>query len=106
MATPDILDFDKLLQPISSEQPAGPELKSDDRLRAVYQTVKDAREMARSAEKKLYQAIWLEEGDTSSLPRPDWAKVHQLAGEILAQHSKDLWVASWFIESLARLHGF
>ncbi len=106
MATPDILDFDKLLRPISEGQPAGSELKEDDRTRAVYQAVKDARETARAAEKKLYQAAWLDEGDTSALQRPDWAKVHSLASDVLAQHSKDLWVASWFIEALARLHGF
>jgi type VI secretion system protein ImpA len=106
MATPDILDFDQLLQPISEEQPAGPELKEDERLRGVYQSVKDARETARVAEKKLYQAAWLDDGDTSNLERPDWKKVYDLASEALARQSKDLWIASWLIESLTRLHGF
>ena len=106
MATPDILDFDRLLRPISEGAPAGPELKDDDRLRAIYQAVKDSRETARSAEKKLYQATWLDEGDTSALQRPDWAKVRELASDVLENHSKDLWVASWLIEALTRLHGF
>jgi type VI secretion system protein ImpA len=106
MATPEILDFHRLLKPISEQAPTGPELKDDDRLRAVYQAVKDAREAARVAEKKLYQAAWLDEADTSALQRPDWAKVRELASDVLANHSKDLWVASWLIESMARLHGF
>jgi type VI secretion system protein ImpA len=106
MATPDILDFEQLLRPISEAQPTGVELKEDDALRAVYQAVKDAREAARTAEKKLYQAAWLEEAGTASLDRPDWKKVHDLATETIAAHSKDLWVAAWLIEALTRLHGF
>lgn len=103
--SPEILDFEKLLRPISDEQPSGPELKEDERLRSVYQAVKDARETARVAEKKIYQAMWLEDGDISALERPDWRKVHDLASTVLAEQSKDLWIASWFIESLVRLHG-
>lgn len=106
MATADILDFDQLLRPISDEQPAGVELKEDDRLRSVYQAVKDARETARSAEKKYYQAVLLNDPDASSLERPDWRKVFDLAIDAITNHSKDLWIAAWLIEALTRLHGF
>lgn len=103
--SPEILDFEKLLRPISDDQPSGPELKEDERLRSMYQAVKDARETARVAEKKIYQAMWLEDGDISKLEKPDWRKVHDLASTVLAEHSKDLWIAAWLIEALLRLHG-
>jgi type VI secretion system protein ImpA len=107
MATPDTLDFERLLQPISDDQPAGVELKEDDALRGVYQAVKDARESARAAEKRLSQAAWLDEGAAAStLERPDWDRVLQLATEVIATHSKDLWIAAWLIEAQARKHGF
>lgn len=111
MATPEILDFATLLQPIREDLPAGPALKEDDRLRNVYQSVKDAREAARAAEKKLHQAAWLYADDedgagASNLERPDWQKVYELATGVLARQSKDLWIAAWLIEALARLHGF
>lgn len=106
MATPDILDFDRLLAPISDESPSGVELKEDSALRAVYQATKDARELARSTEKKMYLAAWLEEPGSGSVDRPDWKKVYDLATGVIAEHSKDLWITAWLIESLARLHGF
>lgn len=53
MATPDILDFEVLLAPVSEENPAGPELKEDPAQSAVYYSVKDAREAARTAERML-----------------------------------------------------
>jgi type VI secretion system protein ImpA len=106
MATPDVLDFDGLLKPISDENPSGAELKENDRLRGVYQAAKDARETARATEKRLYQSAWLDEPGSAPVERPDWDKVHSLTTEIIAQHSKDLWIAAWLIESLARLKGF
>jgi type VI secretion system protein ImpA len=106
MSTPDVLDFDALLRPISDENPAGPELKEDERLRGLYQAAKDARETARATEKRLYQSAWLDEPGTSPVERPDWDKVHTLSTEIIEQHSKDLWISAWLIESLARLKGF
>ena len=106
MPTPEVLDLDTLLRPISEENPSGLELKEDERLRNVYQAAKDARETARSTEKRLYQSAWLDEPGTAPVERPDWDKVHTLTTEIIAQHSKDLWIAAWLIESLARLKGF
>jgi type VI secretion system protein ImpA len=106
MPTPEVLDFDTLLRPISDENPSGSELKENERLRNVYQAAKDARETARSTEKRLYQSAWLDEPGTAPVERPDWDKVHTLTTEIIAQHSKDLWIAAWLIESLARLQGF
>ena len=47
MASPDTLDFERLLKPISAERPAGVELKEDPALSSTYFKVKDAREAAR-----------------------------------------------------------
>ncbi|MGE0755682.1 MAG: type VI secretion system protein TssA [Pirellulaceae bacterium] len=104
MATPEILDFARLLAPISDESPAGAELKEDSALRAVYQAVKDARESARAAEKKIMSARTV--GEEPPAERPDWKNVYERATETISNHSKDLWIAAWLIESLARLHGF
>jgi type VI secretion system protein ImpA len=68
--------------------------------------VKDARETARTAEKKLYQSKWLDDTEGTSPERPDWSKVFDLGTEAIASHSKDLWIAAWLIEALARLKGF
>ncbi|MGH7127221.1 MAG: ImpA family type VI secretion system protein, partial [Planctomycetaceae bacterium] len=102
MATPDVLEFERLLAPISDEQPAGPELKEDEALSNVYYGVKDAREAARSAERQLLMA-----GDEGAdLSPPDWRTVRERAVEALATKSKDLWIAAWLIEALCRLDGF
>ena len=105
MATPEILDFDKLLAPISTEEPAGIELKEDAALSADYYQVKDAREAARTAERQLVQAA-LDEGESGSTEPPNWQVVIDLASEAIAEKSKDLWIAAWLIEALVRRHGF
>jgi len=102
MATPDILDFEVLLAPVSEENPAGPELKEDPAQSAVYYSVKDAREAARTAERMLL--AWdSEEGTQASTP--DWGVVADRANKALPL-SKDLWITAWLIEALAREHGF
>ena len=37
---------------------------------------------------------------------PDWKAVRDLACDVIATKSKDLWAAAWLVEALARLHGF
>jgi type VI secretion system protein ImpA len=113
MATPPVLDLDRLLKPISENAPTGVELKDDPQANALYFQVKDAREAARAAERQLSQRSILsaedrdrEDRERGPVEAPDWRKVCKLACEILAERSKDLWLAAWLIESLARLHGF
>lgn len=103
--TPEVLDFDKLLAPISSESPTGAELKEDPSLSATYYAVKDARESARAAERQL-QTAWGDAAQMAAVERPDWRKVVALATTTLAENSKDLWIAAWLIEGLTRQHGF
>jgi len=106
MASPDILDFERLLAPISDEQPAGAELKEDPSLSAIYYQIKDAREAARSAERQLLQAAWGEEEERASIDPPDWRVVIDAAVNAIAEKSKDLWVIAWLVEGLVREHGF
>ena len=108
MASPVVLDMDRLLAPISDDQPSGPEMRGDPDLSTTFFTVKDARERARSAEARLFQARFAadEESTAEEVDRPDWGVVCQQATDILADKSKDLWIAAWLIEALARLHGF
>jgi type VI secretion system protein ImpA len=107
MASPDILDFDRLLAPISEESPSGVELKEDAALNALFYQIKDAREAARTAERQMQQAAMFgEEGEMESVDRPDWRKVEDTAIKALTEHTKDLWIAAWLIEALTRRHGF
>lgn len=106
MASPETLDFSRLLAPISDEAPAGPSLRDDPSLSAVYYQVKDAREAARGAERRLARAKWVGEEDEVSGEHADWRKVSDLAINALSDTSKDLWVAAWLIEALVRRHGF
>jgi type VI secretion system protein ImpA len=47
------------------------------------------------------------EKDPGTPPEPpDWQTVLRLSTEILADKSKDMWVAAWMIEALARRHQF
>jgi len=109
MASPEILDFDSLLRPISDESPSGLELKADSAGSQLYYQVKDARDAASTAERERAKFAILsdeeKEAETSPAP-PDWRVVLKLATEVLSQHSKDLWIAAWAIEALCRLHGF
>ncbi|WP_263379315.1 type VI secretion system protein TssA [Granulicella paludicola] len=85
---------DDLLEPIAGENPSGPSLQYD----KVFDQIKEAR---------------IEEDD--SLPTGEWGRapkkadralVVKLAGEALATRSKDLRLASWYLESIARKEGF
>ncbi|MBP86817.1 MAG: type VI secretion system protein TssA [Planctomycetaceae bacterium] len=109
MASPEILDFDSLLQPISDESPSGVELKEDSAGSELYYQVKGTRDAASTAERQQrdYAILSDEEKENEQSPSPpDWRSVLKLATEVLSQHSKDLWVAAWGIEALCRLHGF
>jgi type VI secretion system protein ImpA len=102
MATPEVLDFDQLLAPISDEHPSGTELRDDAEGSALFFQVKESREAARIAERQLLH--WYGEGDKPD--PPNWRPVAEVAERILCEKSKDLWVAAWFLEALVRLHGF
>jgi type VI secretion system protein ImpA len=100
MASPNILDLDALLQPISEDSPAGSDLRQDSSPTSLYQTIKAERAAARGAERKS-----VHDGDTTEAD-DHWRKVLSLGPDILSSQSKDLEVASWLTEALIRRHGF
>lgn len=106
MASPEVLDFNRLVAPISSECPAGVGLKDDPKGSRVYYEVRDAREAARAAERQQLVAALDGEESGGAAPAPDWKRVKELSTAALADSSKDLWLAAWLIEALVRLHGF
>lgn len=100
MASPDILDFARLLAPITEDSPAGKDLRQDPSPVSKYQTIKSARSAARAAERKS-----MHDGDTTEADE-QWRKIISLAPDILSNQSKDLEVASWLSEAMIRRYGF
>jgi type VI secretion system protein ImpA len=101
MASPEVLDFEKLLTPIPGENPAGRPLRSDYSPQSVYQAVKSARMAARATERDV---AW--EGEPSAGNQADWTPVLKMGPQIIAEESKDLEVAAWLTEALVRKHGY
>ncbi|HAA72236.1 MAG TPA: type VI secretion system protein TssA [Planctomycetaceae bacterium] len=105
MATPVVLDFEAILAPVSDEQPAGVALKEDREASVDYYRIKDARDASRNIERKTLQAAWT--GDDLAAAEPtQWRDVLEISTTVLAETSKDLWIAAWLIEAAAREHGF
>ncbi|MBX3438662.1 MAG: type VI secretion system ImpA family N-terminal domain-containing protein, partial [Planctomycetaceae bacterium] len=100
MATPEILDFDKLCEPIAKSQPTGPYLRDATETAMKWSEFEDARRNARAAEKARLEA------DPNLPPpeAPDWGEVRTL-GEGLLARSKDLWVVAGMIDALTREYG-
>lgn len=114
MASPDILDFDLLLRPISTDQPGGEDLRKDISPTSPYYSIRDAREAARRQEREVLDRLE-DEDDTSYFNRcllhlnkslSDWRRVDEQARTILAERSKNLQVTAWLIEALLRFKGF
>jgi type VI secretion system protein ImpA len=103
MASPDVLDFTKLLAPVPGDKPVGIDLRTDASPSSPYYAVKDARSAARANERLLGDAA---DEDKEKLPRPEWRPVIQHGTKALAEKSKDLEIAAYMIEGLARVHGY
>jgi type VI secretion system protein ImpA len=99
MPSPAVLDFAKLLAPISGENPAGEDLRADSTPGSVYHTVRDARFANRAAERQLL-------ADAEATAVPDWRPVLERGISVLAEKAKDLEIAAYVTEALVRLHGF
>jgi len=111
MASEPTFDLQRLTAPISEDHPSGSYLRDTDYDRL--QRAKDARTRAVTLEKKVRELEMYTEEDLQMIPEedrqiesPDWRVVRDICTEILAEHSKDLWVASWLIEANTRLSGF
>lgn len=113
MSTPATLDFDALLAPISESAPSGVSLREHPDLSRTYYAVREARNLAMEAERALARLALMEQRDFDSdlsgqeepRPVPNWAKVADMASDVLCHHSKDLWAMSWLIEAITRLEG-
>jgi type VI secretion system protein ImpA len=100
MASPEILDFARLTAPIDGDTPVGGDPRADSSPMSVYYQVKDARSQARAAERQSLMT----NGDEDVAA--DWGPILLLAPEVLASQAKDLEIAAYLIEALARKHGF
>lgn len=100
MPSPEIVDVNSLLEPISEDNLVGSDIREDSSPTSIYATIKDARSAARAAERHSMFDGGSSEADDS------WRKILELAPEILKNHAKDLEIASWYTEALIRRAGF
>jgi type VI secretion system protein ImpA len=103
MASPEVLDFSRLLVPIPGDNPAGASLRDDFSPTSVYRVIKDARAAARAAERSV---LWGGDGGPSPASQAPWKPVLELAPKVIAEQSKDLEVTAWLIEALLRQYGY
>lgn len=88
-----LLDFDRMLSPVSADQPSGESLQYS----GLYDEIREARR----ADDQLEQGDWKRE-----LKVADWDEAVALATEALLSKTKDLQVGAWLAEGLTMLHGF
>ena len=97
MASEEVLDFGKLLAPISADKPTGVDPRSETTSDSLYHKTRDARRAARDAERP---------GRADDAELPDWKPVRQLGIKILTEQAKDLEIAAYLLEALLRLEQF
>jgi type VI secretion system protein ImpA len=100
MASAALLDIAKLVAPIPGPRPAGVDLREESSHTSAYNTIKDARNDARAAERQ--RAL----DDEEPTAPADWRPVLQFGTQALAEQSKDLEITAYLIEALVRQHGF
>ncbi|MCZ6633995.1 MAG: type VI secretion system protein TssA [bacterium] len=88
------VDLERLLTPISAEQPAGESLRYE----GTYDRVQEAR---KEDDPTLPQGVW-----QADLKRADWESVESICREALETRTKDLQLAVWLMEAWLHLHGF
>lgn len=88
-----VLDFEKILQPISEENPSGESLQYS----GLYDEIREARR----ADEALPQGQW-----QTDLKFADYRQVINLAVPALESQTKDLQIAAWLSESLIKEYGF
>ena len=98
MPSADVLNFETLLAPIPGEKPVGGDLRVNAGPTSLYYQVKDGRNAARAAERRI-------EGGTDETP-PDWKPVVNTATKALSEATKDLELTAYLLEGLCRTQGF
>lgn len=86
--------LDAFLEPISPEQPSGPDLRYD----AVTDQIREARTVE---DETLPMGQW-----SHQAARADYELAEALTSNVLLERSKDLWFAAWLGEASLRLHGY
>lgn len=100
MGSPQYIDIESLVAPVSESSPSGTNLREDSSPASIYLRLKDARSAARLAEKRADV-----EGENLGVTS-DWRTILEVAPKALTEQSKDLEVAAWLIEALTRSQGF
>lgn len=84
----------QLLEPIPGDDIGGSDLAFDP-------VQDDIREARRQDDPSLAQGDW-----ETEIKSANWPRVRELAEDVLTRRSKDLQVAAWYTEAMARLQGF
>ncbi len=100
--SPEVLDIESLLQPISEDGAVGVDAREDDGINAAYYEIKDARNGARAAER----SAQFDGEDPWAASRSFWMSVLKAGPELLKTSTKDLEIAAYVVEALVRAHGF
>lgn len=100
MASPEVIDVGALLAPIEGDSPCGEDLRSDLSPSCPYFIMKSARNDARRAERDAFQ-----DPEGTNEGGADWRPILDMAPKALRERSKDLEIATWYVEALVRRHG-
>jgi len=104
MGSAEVLDIESLINPISEEDPSGPELRRSEHA-AIFHDLSGQFSHSVKAEKDHLQAQAFPDEEFPDLKDPEWEDVYKKSIEILATYSKDVSVASWMLEAAIRLDG-
>lgn len=96
-----MIDFDALQTAIHDDHPTGHDPRHDTSPYSAYFSLKDVRNTARALERK-----GLVDNEPLLSMAHHWQDILVQVPEILTTQCKDLEFAAWFIEALARHHGF
>jgi type VI secretion system protein ImpA len=94
-------DLTAITTPIPGDNPAGADLREDESHSSEFRNIRDARNEARRIERRAD-----EEGEDAGPAMAQWQTVFEVGQQALTEWTKDLEIAAYLIEALARLEGF
>lgn len=95
------IDLEHLAEPLSADHPCGIDPRSDASPQSLYYQLKGVRTAARAAERNA-----MVDNEPFLNLASEWNPILDQIPEILLTTSRDLELAAWLIEALARRHGF
>ncbi|MDZ4784145.1 MAG: type VI secretion system protein TssA [Planctomycetia bacterium] len=102
------IDLEAVAQPISPDQPAGPDLRADESRNNIYFRLRDVWDVARRKEREALNSD-PDHGDQGSSAQTEsitaWRSVNSLAAQLVSGHAKDLEAAAFLIQSSLRVEG-